>query len=372
MTRSVRVLHDGGWIHPGGGARVAVELAKALDAPITVGHTECPGWWHDQPIDVEIAFNHELHDSLLGRLIDRPGLRPVAELRLGMLFKSLDIEEEIVVSSGTPAKWWIPRHDQKHIHYCHVPPPRFYGHTQASTPGWVIQTGGRLLDQDFASYVDTYLANSEFTQARIQKHYHREAEVLHPPVRTSRFRYQEPNPDSYVVHIGRLTDMKRAKLVADAAHVAGVSLAMVGDGPHRQHCERYENVTVYPELSDWAVERLVARSSGGIAFARGEHCGITPKEFQAAGKPVVVPDEPNLHNHVQHQETGLIVPPTRDGLTKGLRDLTAREWDYDLIQAAAAAWSTPRFHQAARDLILPTSTSDTPPTRDTLDEEIHA
>lgn len=381
MTPDVRVLHDGGWIHPGGGARVAKELAKALDAPITVGHTETPEFWlDDTEVDAEIAFNTELHDGLAAKVIDRPGLRPVAELRLGQLFDSLEFDEDIIVSSGTPAKWFVPHHDQHHVHYCHVPPPRFYGEPSKSPVGWAAKKAGAVLDQHHAQFVDGFLANSTFTQARVRKHYQRDARLLHPPVRTDRFRHQEPNEDRYFVMIGRLVKMKRALTVAQAfADIEDARLVMVGDGPLRAQCEQVDGVTTYSGLSDWAVEQVVARSTGGIAFAEGEHCGITPKEFQAAGKPVVVPDEQNLRNHVADAETGVIVPPTVTGVQVGVRRVLAEDWNPERIQTTAESWSVDTFHDNARQLVLdrtvPESNADTTdesPTETNQETQIHA
>jgi len=356
--KSVRVLHDGGWIHPGGGARVAKELAKALDAPITVGHTETPEFWLDDPdVDAEIAFNHELHDGLAAKVIDRPALRPAAELRLGQLFDSLDPAEDIIVSSGTPAKWFVPRAGQHHVHYCHVPPPRFYGEPAGNPVAWAAKKAGAVLDQHHARFVDKYIANSEFTRARVQKHYRRDSTVLHPPVRTHRFQHQPVNPEPFFVMIGRLVEMKRALTVATAFDRLDARLVMIGDGPLRSKCEAIDGVTVYPDMSDWAVEQTVARAIGGIAFAEHEHCGMTPKEFQAAGKPVVVPDEPNLRNHVIDGETGVIAPASTAGVNDAVRRVQATDWNHEAIQAAAESWSTSQFHATARDLILDTDTA---------------
>lgn len=361
MTPSVRILHDGGWIHPGGGARVAKEIAKALDAPITVGHTETPEFWLADPeLDAKIAFNNELHESLTAKVIDRPALRPVAELRLGQLFDSLDPNEDVIISSGTPAKWFVPRHDQHHVHYCHTPPPRFYGEPAGNPVAWAAKKAGAILDRHHAQFVDEYLANSEFTQARVQKHYRQDAEILHPPVRTHRFQHQPANPDPYFVMVGRLVEMKRSLTVAKAfADINDARLVMIGDGPLRPQCEAVDGVTVYPDVSDWAVEQTVARSVGGIAFAEQEHCGMTPKEIQAAGKPVVVPDELNLCNHVEDGATGVIVPPTTRGVKTGVRQVLDRDWNHDAISEAAQSWGVPEFHARIRGLVREIDTTGT-------------
>lgn len=347
----VRVLHDGSWHHPGGGAAVAKELAKALDAPVTVGHCAQPEYWTAEPeIDAEIAFQDELHNGFSGRLP-----QPALELRLGMLFRSLALDADIIVSSGTAAKWIVPEVGQHHVHYCHVPPPRFYGEGQGtrSPIKWGLRQFGGMTDQYFASFVDDWLANSEWTQQRVQAHYHSEAAVLNPPVRTSQFQPLPPSRAPYFVMVGRLVDMKRPDIVAQAFDEGlGAELVLIGDGPLREECESADHVSVYPAVDNRGVELAVGRAIGGIAFASGEHAGITPKEIQAAGKPVIVPDEPNLHNHVVDGETGVIVPSTVAGVKQGVRRVLASEWNAERLQQVAASWSVDSFHERARRLIL--------------------
>lgn len=350
---NVRVLHDGSWHHPGGGARVAKHLAKALNASVTVGHCADPSFWLDDPdVEAEIAFQNQLHGGVGGRL---PG--PAKELRLGQLFRSLELEEDIIVSSGTAAKWIIPEAHQHHVHYCHVPPPRFYGEGQGvSNPVvWGLRQFGGMADQHFASFVDEWLTNSEWTRQRVRKHYNAEAAVLNPPVRTERFSWMPPSGDRYFVMIGRLVEMKRPDVVAEAFGKGelGAKLVLIGDGPLRQECESYDNVSVYTDVNDWGVELTVGRAVGGIALAEGEHCGITPKEMQAAGKPVVVPDEQNLCNHVVDGETGVVVDPTPDGVREGVSRVLDAEWSRDGLQTAASSWSVGMFHRRARGLVLP-------------------
>lgn len=348
MNQSVRILHDGSWTRPGGGARVARELARTFEAPVTVGHCAKPSFWTDSEIETTIAFQHELHESAGSRLIPQPLL----ELRLGQLFKTLEFDEDVLISSGTAAKWIIPKAHQTHIHYCHVPPQRFYGDSFGGPIGWGVRTGGGIADSHFASFVDGWLANSQWTAKRVRKHYGEDPYVLNPPIRTNRFDWEEPSPDQVFVMIGRLVDMKRPDVVAEAFDsLDDCQLVLIGDGDLKERCAQYDNVSIYTDASDWAVEQLLARATGGIAFAQGEHCGLTPKEMQAAGLPVIVPDELNLCNHVVEGETGTIVDPSVDGVRQGVRTVLERTWNKDHIQAAAERWGTNRFRAEASDVV---------------------
>lgn len=349
---SIRVIHDGAWGYPGGASRVAKHLAKALNAPITVGHSAKPEFWLEDPdVDADIVFQNQVHGKF-SRILPQP----VRELRLGQLFRSLTIEEDIIVTSGTTAKWIVPEVGQLHVHYCHVPPPRFYGGGQGTTNSpiqWGVRESGALLDQHYSRFVDMFIANSQWTQDRITKHYGSDAPILHPPVRTEKFHWQPPSEDKYFVMIcGRLVDMKRPDLVAEAFNDLEAKLVIVGDGPLRKICEKFNGVTVYSDLSNWAIELLVARAIGGIAFSKGEHCGITPKEIQAAGKPVIVPDGLNLCNHVVDGKTGVRVSASVRGIQTGIARVLETSWDRETIQHVAAEWDQQVFRNQARSLIL--------------------
>jgi glycosyltransferase involved in cell wall biosynthesis len=78
---------------------------------------------------------------------------------------------------------------------------------------------------------------------------------------------------------------------------------------------------------------------------------MTPKEFQAAGKPVIVPDEPNLCNHVDDGVTGVVVPISHDGVKEGARTVLGQAWNADTIQSVAEEWSEPVFAERARKIV---------------------
>lgn len=349
MNKTVRILHDGSFIHPGGSARVAKELAKAFDAPVTVGHSADTSFWND--VDVEFAFQETFHSGGSGFAYNHIP-KHYAELLVGQKFRSLDFTEDVLISTSVHSKWIVPKYYQQHINYCHVPPVHFYGRPKQTVFDWIKATSMAIVDRHFTDFCDGIFANSEFTRKRVDRHYRRDAPVLHPPVRVEEFSIRDPDPEPYFVMIARLVPMKRAELVARAfANRTDVSLKIVGNGPLKEACESYPSVTTYQGLTDEAVEEIVEASIGGIAFAEKEHCGLTPKEFQAAGKPVIVPDEPNLCNHVIDNETGVIVPISVDGVNQGISRILQQEWDPNEIRAAAESWGRDAFRENARRLV---------------------
>lgn len=348
MNESIRVIHNGSWGNqPGGGERVAREIARALNARVTVGHTSDPSFWSE--FDPDIPFQPMLHKGLSGSFYN--SYRQVGDLRLAQRFRELDFPEDILITSGTQAKWIHPRPDQTHIHYCHFPPEQLYSAQTQSTMDWSVKTPLAMLDRYFSNYIDVVVANSEYTSQYANRYYSDcPIEVIEPPVNTDAFWWRPPRQEPYYVMIGRLTSKKRARLVAEAFQERQEELILVGDGPQRRAC-RDARAKVYTELSQQALGLLVARSHGGIAFAQEEHFGITPKEFQAAGKPVIVPDEPNLCNHVTDGRDGVIVEPTKDGVQTGIDRAQTIGWDKTAIQQTAADYTVERFQTEIRDLV---------------------
>ncbi|UHH26533.1 glycosyltransferase [Halobacterium noricense] len=303
-------------------------------------------------MDAEFPFQSEFHNGMSGWFY-RQIPKHYAEFRVGQRFGGLEFDEDVLLSTSTMSKWIVPKYHQSHINYCHVPPPHFYGIPKPGPFEWAKSLGLGVIDQHFTTFVDEIIANSEFTRQRIQRHYRTNSEVLHPPVRVNNFYADKPDSPPYFVMVCRLVPMKRPELVARAFanSNADVRLVVIGSGPLQSKLSEFQNVEVRPGLTDSELEEVVARSIGGVAFAKLEHCGITPKEFQAAGKPVIVPDEPNLRNHVVDGETGVVTAVSEDGIRSGINRVLNGDWNPDRIREAAQPWGREAFQKRARELV---------------------
>lgn len=343
------MLHDGSFIRPGGAARVARAFAEAFDAPVTVGHTVSQSFWSD--VDASFPFQSAFHEGASAAFWRRVP-KPYAEFRVGQRFGDLNFDEEILLSTSVYSKWVGPEHDQYHVHYANAHPVHFYTAADPGVLGWLKRFGKAAVDQQYTGFCDGLIANSEFTRSRMSRHYRRQPYVLHPPIRAAEFDSREPVDPPYFVMIARLVPSKRVETVARAfGSIDGAELRVVGDGPLGNLLESVENVRVIRNASDGELERVVAGSVGGIAFGELEHCGMTPKEIQAAGRPVIVPDEPNLRNHVVDGGTGVVVPVSEQGVRSGVERVLADSWDAAHIQSVAAEWDRASFERRARALV---------------------
>ncbi len=206
---------------------------------------------------------------------------------------------ELVISSSSAfSKGVITRPDTLHICYCHTPTRYLWSDTHAyieelsashliKTILPLTLTRLRLWDRLAAERVDRFVANSNNVAGRIKKYYHREADVIHPPVNTSLFSIAPKTENFYLVG-GRLVSYKRFDIVVRAFANLGIPLKIFGVGPmlSRLQALAKPNIEFLGWVDDQTRSKLYAQC---LAFLHPheEDFGITAIEAQAAGRPVI-------------------------------------------------------------------------------------
>jgi glycosyltransferase involved in cell wall biosynthesis len=122
--------------------------------------------------------------------------------------------------------------------------------------------------------------------------------------------------------IGRLDPVKRVPLLLDAVSALGPDsdhpyrIEIYGEGPERVTIERRardlgisDRVTLHGAISD--PKTALATLHVLVLPSEAEGFGLVLIEAMAAGVPVVAADAPGIRDVVRHQETGLLVDPTR-------------------------------------------------------------
>ncbi|UTA52251.1 glycosyltransferase [Deinococcus radiodurans] len=134
---------------------------------------------------------------------------------------------------------------------------------------------------------DLVLANSPFSAQRLQKYYHREAQILFAPVDTEQFAPAETRDDYYVT-VGRLVPLKGIDLMVKAFTTSGRRLIVIGDGPQLDELRAMAgpNIEFTGKLSSPQVAEILSRARGYLAMAE-EDFGIANVEALASGTPVI-------------------------------------------------------------------------------------
>lgn len=224
---------------------------------------------------------------------------------------------DVVLSSSSAfAKGIITRPGTVHLCYCHTPTRYLWNDThsyveelsanrlvKAFLP--ILLHKMRVWDRMSADRVDHFIANSKTVAERIHKYYDRKAEVIYPPVETSKFSLAEKKGDFYLAG-GRLVPYKRFDLIIEAFNHTGLPLVIFGDGPlfDEYVAMAQPNIRFAGRVSEARKAKLFAEAKAFIN-PQEEDFGITTVEAMAAGTPVIAYRKGGATETVIEDETGV-------------------------------------------------------------------
>jgi len=280
----------------------------------------------------------------------RAGFGDVNIISLGTLhpgppFKQIDASRKFsrarfpgyakYVLSGNWAHY-AARHHHPNLYYCHTPTRMFYDQRDAVQAR--LPLGRRLVastwttvhgtwDRRAVRSCDRIIVNSENVKARVRRYYHREADVIHPPVDTSRFRFN--GLGHQWLSVNRLYPEKRIELQLEIfRRLPREGLTIVGGFSKGDRAERYvaslnppANVTMGGEVPEATLQDLYACCRGVISTAVDEDFGMTPVEAMASGKCVLATDEGGHRETIVDGRTGFLLPPTADAFASRIASL---------------------------------------------------
>ena len=301
----------------------------------------------------EGRFAHRrVHTSFLQRL--RPNARTFRTLLplYPAAVESFDLSgyDLVISSSSAWAHAVICDEPSLHVCYCHNPfryawNERHRALSERSPVSRAVLSGlfSRWREWDWiaAQRVDHFLTNSQTTQSRIRSYFGREAEILHPPVDTSRFQPDEPK-DHYLV-LSELMSHKRIDTAVRAFNQLGLPLIVIGGGPELRSLRRLAGPTVRftGRIGDEEAARLLATCRALVVTAV-EEFGIAAVEAQAAGRPVLARRGGGALETVVEGVTGALWEGGADELAGAVR-----AFDTNAIDPAACVSNAARFDSEA-------------------------
>ena len=221
-----------------------------------------------------------------------PYLMPIA-------FESFNFDEyDVVISvASEAAKGILTKPHTLHLCYCLTPTRYLWSGYEDyfrkplfrffSSP---LVAYLRRWDKIAAQRPDVYLAISENVKKRIKKYYHRDSEILYPPLDTAKWKAVDgrQKTESYFLVVSRLVSYKKVGMVVEAFNQLGLPLKIIGKGIQETILKRKakENIEFLGQLTDRELLGYYQKSQA-VIFPQEEDFGLVPLEAQACGKPVI-------------------------------------------------------------------------------------
>jgi len=267
----------------------------------------------------------------------------------------------VISSSGAWSKGIVTRLNTIHISYLHSP-MRFAWdmneeYLREKEKSGLIKIFSRFFlnyiriwDKLAADRPDYLIANSIYTQKRINKYYNKECEVIYPPATLSRSDAGGPAlPDvsKYFLVVSRLSKYKKIKEVVGAFNKLGLPLVVIGEGEEKKNLEKIakENVKILGWKSDEEISRYYANARAFI-FPGVDDFGIAPVEAMSNGVPVLAIRKGGIREIVKEGETGeFFDSATPEVIADAVRRFIEKESGYDrkIIKESANRFSKERF-----------------------------
>lgn len=347
---------------PGGGERVLYTLHQMYpDAPIYTTAFIPQKFPEFAGADIRTTFLDKI--PFLKR---KHQLFPVF---LGLPFKTLNLNEyDLIISScAAEAKYVRKGPGALHICYCHTPVRYYWSdyewrleHMPFGPFNWlarlvfpVLVRPLRRIDYAAAQKVDKFIANSQHIQRRITRYYHRDSEVIYPPVETQRLTRLKRQAGDYYLIVGRQVASKRLDLAVDAFNQLGLPLKVVGVGEEIavQKPRAQANIEFLGRVSDEERDRLLAGAKGFV-FPPEEDFGLTPIEAMAAGCPVIAYASGGALEYVVEGVTGTFFhQQTPAALVEAVRRFEGMKFEEEPIRTRAAAFDESVFVEKMRSFV---------------------
>lgn len=319
----------------GGGEKLVLMLAKHFNADVIT-----------TDLNIESIKKMGYSDTHIISLGKTSKVPPLKQISASFLFATCDFSKkyDFFIFSGNWAFFAAKKH-KPNLYYCHTPTRAFYDlyDTFLMRQSFIVSVFFRIwvslhrpVSEYYLSHVCKIATNSKNTLQRIKKYFHRDAEVIYPPVDTSKFTCKEYG--DFWLSVNRLYPEKRVELQIDAfREMPEEKLIIIGGYSKGDHAKSYaknvinnlpENVKVLGEVSETELLDLYSRCKGFICTAMDEDFGMTPVEAMASGKPVVAVNEGGFKETVVDGKTGVLVNADCQSVSEAIKLISSKPKTY--------------------------------------------
>jgi len=315
MDMKIAIFHD--YIGAiGGGEKLVLTLARALNADVIT-----------TDVDKDSIKKMEFEDVNIISLGSTVKLSPLKQISASIKFALCDYSKkyDFFIFSGNWAHFASKRH-KPNLYYCHTPVRAFYDLYDSFLnrqhfyikPLFILWVAiHKPLSEYYMTYVEKIITNSKNTQSRIKRYMHKDADIIYPPIDTSKYKFEISG--DFWLSVNRLYPEKRVELQIDAFRLMPEEkLIIVGGYAEGDHAAKYaemiknnlpKNVDLKKAVTDKELVYLYANCKGLITTAMDEDFGMTPVEAMASGKPVIAVNEGGYLESIVDRKTGILIEP---------------------------------------------------------------
>ena len=274
-------------------------------------------------------------------------------------------EYDLVISDSSAYAKGVLTHGQTiHITYCHSPTRYLWSDAYEyleSLQGVEkifkkflppLLTYLRNWDYLAAQRPDYFLTNSHFVAQRIKKYYHRDSEIIYPPVETGKF-FLSKEIENYFLIISRFRPYKKIDLAIEAFNKLKIPLKIIGSGEDKSLRRiAKSNIEFVGSVSDEEKAKYLARCQA-LIFPQEEDFGITAVETMAAGRPVIAYKAGGASETVIENVTGkFFEEQSWESLAEAVIKFKSEDFNPEIIRQHALKFDKEKFKEKIKNFIL--------------------
>ena len=286
----------------------------------------------------------------------------------GTAMESFDLRDFdlVISSSGAWSKGIVTRLNTKHIAYIHSPMRYVWDeneHYLKKIVGKKSRFCTRLLlsylrvwDHQAAQRPDVLIANSIYTQKRIEKYYRRSAKVIHPGANLNvSDKIVKKGEKSFLI-ISRLSKYKNVALAIEACNKLQLPLTVVGTGREWTTLSKIAGKTIKMVGHVSEEEKLQhLMNARALLFPAEDDFGIVCIEAMQVGVPIIALGRGGARETVLPGITGeLFEAPTVEMLADAMRRFLEKENTYDknIIKKEGQKYTSNKFKKKLIEEII--------------------
>ncbi len=342
----IAIIHD--YIDKrGGGERLVLNLAKALDADIYT---------------VFVDYDKTFEDAKNVRIIQIGSIKkvpaPITRSKLWKVFENYKFPKyDFYIFSGV---WCISAAKLLHpnLLYLHTPPRHLYDlkDYNISKMKPIQKQLAKILikkwtqkDQAYIKNIDKLCTNSRNVKERVKKYYgeelYKKTTVVYTGFDTKKYKWKKDK--NFFLSPHRLDHLKRIDIIIEAfKKMPGKNIIIAGSGPDKERLIKIaggcENISFLGSIDEQTMISLYSTCIATISANVDEDLGLVPLETHASGKPSIVVSEGAFLETV-NKTNGVFFDPNPESLIKAIHECEAKKWNHRRIQQTARKYDIKNF-----------------------------